>query len=143
MEHQGQIGQYFEFLYKYYCKWELISYTKTMNEQAIYISEKVKDSSGIVINPATIESGQETAQILAMLMDSLQFWLQTDKSKTLKVQLDPLLTHTTIVSTIATLTTLTNLANIQRQGDIQMQRITEAQMDSAYIPWVYNNLIFV
>lgn len=111
-----------------------------MNKSDIYISEKVKNSSGIVINPATVESGQETAQILAMLMDSLQFWLQTDKSKTLKVQLDPLLTHTTLVSTIAT---LTNLANIQRQWDMQMQRITEAQMDSAYIPWVYNNLIFV
>lgn len=110
-----------------------------MNEQGIYISEKVKDSSGIVINPATVESGQETAQILAMLMDSLQFGLQTDKSKTLKVQLDPALTHTALVATI---TTLNTLANIQRQWDMQMQRITEAQMDAAYIPWVYNNLIF-
>lgn len=49
---------------------------------------------------------------LSMLLDALQFGLQTDKSKTLKVQLDPALTHTAVVATI---TTLTTLANIQRQ----------------------------
>jgi hypothetical protein len=102
----------------------------------------VLDSSGTRINPSTKDTDTDVAYTLAMLLDALQFGLQTDKSKTLKVQLDPLLTHTALVSTITTLTTLTNLANIQRQWDMQMQRITEAQMDAAYIPWVYNNLIF-
>jgi len=89
--------------------------------------------------PIDTATQKDVAFTLSMLLDALQFGLQTDKSKTLKVQLDPALTHTAVVATI---TTLTTLANIQRQWDMQMQRITEAQLDAAYVPWVYNNLIF-
>lgn len=96
-----------------------------------YISEKVKDSDNNTINPATIES----INALSLILDSLQFWLQTDKSKTLRVQLDPQITSNVNI-------TGWTIWNIARQGDLQLQRINEAIMDAAYINWIYNHLTF-
>jgi len=87
-----------------------------MNEQGIYISEKVKDSSGIVINPATKENQDEAITALNLINQKKigdSFWLKNVLSAITRLtvdasgQLRAVVSGTVNVGTITTLTTLT------------------------------------
>ena len=87
-----------------------------MNEQAIYISEKVKDSSGIVINPATKENQDEAITALNLINQKKigdSFWLKNVLRGITKLtfdnsgQLRALVSGTVAVGTISTVTTVT------------------------------------
>lgn len=118
-----------------------------------YKVEQQDDGTGAVINPATeekqdIQIAQDAKEVslqdldnkLTFLLDRLEYGEITDKTKTLLVGLNPILTHN--IGTLTTLTTLTTLANIARQGDLQTQRLNEAILDAAFINGITNNLAF-
>ena len=78
---------------------------------------------------------------LALLLDRLEFGNITSNSKTLRVQLNPDLTSN--VGTVATVTTVSSVTNTVRQGDLQMQRVNEALLDTAFINGITNNLSII
>jgi hypothetical protein len=85
---------------------------------------------------------QDLYNQLSLVLDKLEFGAITDKSKTLLVQLDPKLTSTTAVATVATVTTVSNMTNQVRIGDVQAQRVVEAQLDTAFNIGIVNHVTF-
>lgn len=85
---------------------------------------------------------QDLYNQLSLVLDKLEFGAITDKSKTLLVQLDPKLTSTTAVATVATVTTVSNMTNQVRIGDVQAQRVVEAQLDTAFNVGIMNHVTF-
>lgn len=85
---------------------------------------------------------QDLYNQLALVLDRLEYGTITDKSKTLLVQLDPKLTSTTAVATVATVTTVSNMTNQVRIGDVQAQRVVEAQLDTAFNIGIVNHVTF-
>ena len=89
---------------------------------------------------------------LGLLLDRLEYGNVTSNSKTLRVQLNPDLTHNigtvstvtgvTTVSTVTTTNTVSNLTNQVRIGDVQAQRVVEAQLDSAFCLGILSNVAF-
>ena len=85
-----------------------------MNKSDIYISEKVKNSSGIVINPATSENQDEAITSLNSINQKKiwdSFWLKNVLSAITRLtvdasgQLRAVVSGTVAVGTITTLTT--------------------------------------
>jgi len=73
---------------------------------------------------------------LALLLDRLEFGNITSNSKTLRVQLNPDLVSNVVV-------TSGSISNTIRQGDLQMQRVNEALLDTAFINGITNNLSII
>ena len=98
-------------------------------------STSTKQDTGIV-------TLQDLHNQISFLLDRLEFGMITDKSKTLKVQISPDLTSN--IGTVTTITgaTVTAVNNTLRQGDLQMQRVNEALMDTAFIVGITNHLTF-
>lgn len=86
-----------------------------MTEEQIYISEKVKNSTGIAINPATSESQTEANEILDRMLFVLEaklksLWVVTQWTNRLSVDLNSWNIGT--VTTLTTCWTVNNVATI-------------------------------
>ena len=110
----------------------------------------LKDTTGVKIDPATkqnqsteLETLQNLTTLTSQLLDRLEYGNITDKSKTLKVQLNPDLTSNVgTVSTVTSVTAVASLTNTARQGDLQVQRVNEAILDMAFMTGITNNIYF-
>lgn len=87
-------------------------------------------SGGQTINPST----EELQNLITLLLDRLDYGLLTDNAKRLRIVVD--------TGVITTVSNLTSLANMVRIGDIQSQRVVEAQFDSSFILGITNNITF-
>ena len=80
-------------------------------------------------------------------MSNLEFGQMTDNRKQLKVSLVDsgalaAVTTVTTVGTVTTVTTVSSITNTVRQGDLQMQRVNEALLDTAFTLGITNNITF-
>ena len=95
-----------------------------------------------------LQTLQNLTTLTSQLLDRLEYGNITDKSKTLKVQLNPDLTSTIAIAAAQTLATITSvtavasLTNTARQGDLQVQRVNEAILDMAFMTGITNNIAF-
>lgn len=102
-----------------------------------------------VATEAKQDTGNATVQDLynqlALTLERLEYGNITDKTKTLRVQLNPDLAHTISIAatqTLATVSTVASVTNTVRQGDLQMQRVNEALLDTAFNYGIIRNLTF-
>jgi len=94
---------------------------------------------------ATDTTIQDLDNKITYLLDRLEYGNITDKTKTLRVQLNPDLTHTISIAASQTLTTVSTVASVTntvRQGDLQVLRVNEAILDTAFINGILNNVSF-
>ena len=101
-----------------------------------------EDETVVAAQEATI---QDLYNQMALLLDHLEYGNITDKTKTLRVQLNPDLVHAISIAaaqTLATVTTVGTVTNQARIGDVQAQRQIEALLDTAFINGITNNLSF-
>lgn len=92
-------------------------------------------SGGQTINPST----EELQNLITLLLDRLDYGLLTDNAKRLRIVVD---TGVITLPTTQDLRTVSNLTNMVRIGDIQSQRVVEAQFDSSFILGITNNITF-
>ena len=81
-----------------------------MNEQAIYISEKVKNASNVTINPATSENQDEAITALNSISQKKigdSFWLKNVLSAITRLTVDASWQLRAVVSGTVAVTTLT------------------------------------
>ena len=95
---------------------------------------KLTDSNKAVVDPAI----SPLQVVLAFLADRLDFGLLTDNAKRLKVVPE----QATAANLNVTVASVASVTNSVRQGDLQMQRVNEALMDSAFFPGITKNLAF-
>ena len=89
---------------------------------------------GEVANDKTIT---DLYNMMAYYMDRMEFGINTDAAKRLKVIID-----TGTLSTVSTVTTVGTVANQTQIGGLPAQRIVEAQLDTAYNAGFLNNITF-
>ena len=81
---------------------------------------------------------QDLYNQIGLLLDRLEFGLMTDTAKALQVGIrSGTVGQVTLVPTVTTVSTVTNQARI---GDMQAQRVVEAQMDAAFITGITNHI---
>lgn len=89
---------------------------------------------GEVANDKTIT---DLYNMMAYYMDRMEFGINTDNAKRLKVNIDA-----GTLSTVSTVTTVGTVANQTQIGGLPAQRIVEAQLDTAYNVGFLNNITF-
>jgi hypothetical protein len=92
---------------------------------------------GEVANDKTIT---DLYNMMAYYMDRMEFGINTDNAKRLKVNIDAGALST--VSTVSTVTTVGTVANQTQIGGLPAQRMVEAQLDTAYNVGFLNNITF-
>ena len=92
---------------------------------------------GEVANDKTIT---DLYNMMAYYMDRMEFGINTDNAKRLKVNIDAGTLST--VSTVTTIGTVGTVANQTQIGGLPAQRIVEAQLDTAYNVGFLNNITF-
>ena len=92
---------------------------------------------GEVANDKTIT---DLYNMMAYYMDRMEFGINTDNAKRLKVNIDTGTLST--VSTVSTVTTVGTVANQTQIGGLPAQRMVEAQLDTAYNVGFLNNITF-
>ena len=92
---------------------------------------------GEVANDKTIT---DLYNMMAYYMDRMEFGINTDNAKRLKVNIDAGTLST--VSTVTTVGTVGTVANQTQIGGLPAQRIVEAQLDTAYNVGFLNNITF-
>ena len=100
---------------------------------------KLKDTTGTTVNPSTEDTTQDLYNLLSYLLDRLEYGLITDASKRLKITVESFLATIPAVTTVTTVSSVTNQARI---GDVQAQRVVEAQLDTAFTLGITNHLAF-
>lgn len=75
--------------------------------------------------------------MMAYYMDRMEYGINTDNAKRLKVNIDA-----GTLSTVTTVTTVGTVANQTQIGGLPAQRIVEAQLDTAYSVGFLNNITF-
>lgn len=91
--------------------------------------------SGQILSPST----EDMQRIMTLLLDRLEYGMLTDTSKRLRIVIDG---GTVSLPTTQDIRNITGTMNITRVGDIQTQRLVEAQYDSAFILGITNNINF-
>lgn len=79
--------------------------------------------------------------MLGFFLDRLEFGLLTDNAKRLKVNL----ADSGALASVGTVTTVTTVGTVNNQariGDVQAQRVVEAQMDTAFNIGLMNRVTF-
>ena len=94
----------------------------------------VKNLFGELANDKTIT---DLYNMLAFYMDRMEFGLNTDNAKRLKVNIDA-----GTLSTITTVSTVNNVNNQTLVGGVDARRQIEAQMDTAYNVGFLNNITY-
>lgn len=89
---------------------------------------------GEVANDKTIT---DLYNMMAYYMDRMEYGINTDNAKRLKVNIDA-----GTLSTVTTVTTVGTVANQTQIGGLPAQRIVEAQLDTAYSVGFLNNITF-
>lgn len=100
----------------------------------------LQNAFGEVANDKTLV---DLINVLAFLADRLEYGMNTDNGKQLKVSLVGSGALGT-VNTVGTVTTVTGatITNQQLIGGLSAQRTVEAQLDTAYAVGFYNNITF-
>mgnify|MGYP000550017431 FL=1 len=100
----------------------------------------LQNAFGEVANDKTLA---DLINVLAFLADRLEYGMNTDNGKQLKVSLAGSGALGT-VNTVGTVTTVTGatITNQQLIGGLAAQRTVEAQLDTAYNVGFYNNITF-
>lgn len=100
----------------------------------------LQNAFGEVANDKTLV---DLINVLAFLADRLEYGMNTDNGKQLKVSLAGSGALGT-VNTVGTVTTVTGatITNQQLIGGLPAQRIVEAQLDTAYNVGFLNNITF-
>jgi hypothetical protein len=98
---------------------------------------KLTDSTGSVINPANDLTIKDLYNQMGLFLDRLEYGMMTDNAKALQVGI-----KNGTVTTVSTVTTTSSLTNQVRIGDVQAQRVVEAQMDTAFIIGITNHITF-
>lgn len=80
---------------------------------------------------------QDLYNQIGLLLDRLEFGLMTDNAKALQVGIRGTVPVTGTITQVTTVSTVTNQARI---GDMQAQRVVEAQMDAAFITGITNHI---
>lgn len=98
--------------------------------------------------PTNDKTMTDIYNIMAYFLDRLEFGMITDPAKQLYVNLAKsgglgTVGTVTTVTTVATTTTVGTLSNQARIGDVQAQRVVEAQMDTAFNTGILNNIKYV
>ena len=99
---------------------------------------KITDSTGAVISPANDLTIKDLYYQMALLLDRLDYGMITDNAKRLKVTL----VDSGTLAAVTTVSTVSSVTNTVRQGDLQMQRVNEAIMDTAFISGITSHLTF-
>lgn len=89
---------------------------------------------GEVANDKTIT---DLYNMMAYYMDRMEYGINTDNAKRLKVNIDA-----GTLSTVTTVTIVGTVANQTQIGGLPAQRIVEAQLDTAYSVGFLNNITF-
>lgn len=89
---------------------------------------------GEVANDKTIT---DLYNMMAYYMDRMEYGINTDNAKRLKVNIDA-----GTLSTVTTVGTVGTVANQTQIGGLPAQRIVEAQLDTAYSVGFLNNITF-
>lgn len=89
---------------------------------------------GEVANDKTIT---DLYNMMAYYMDRMEFGINTDNAKRLKVNIDA-----GTLSTVSTVSTVGTVANQTQIGGLPAQRVVEAQLDTAYNVGFLNNITF-
>ena len=89
---------------------------------------------GEVANDKTIT---DLYNMMAYYMDRMEYGINTDNAKRLKVNIDA-----GTLSTVTTVTTVGTVANQTQIGGLPAQRVVEAQLDTAYNVGFLNNITF-
>ena len=97
----------------------------------------LQNAFGDLANDKTIT---DLYNMMAYYMDRMEFGINTDNAKRLKVNIDAGTLST--VSTVSTVTTVGTVANQTQIGGLPAQRIVEAQLDTAYNVGFLNNITF-
>ncbi len=97
----------------------------------------LQNAFGEVANDKTIT---DLYNMMAFYMDRMEFGINTDNAKRLKVNIDA--GALSAVSTVSTVTTVGTVANQTQIGGLPAQRIVEAQLDTAYSVGFLNNITF-
>ena len=100
----------------------------------------LQNAFGEVANDKTLA---DLINVLAFLADRLEYGINTDNAKQLKVSLvgSGALANVTTVGTVTTVTGAT-ITNQQLIGGLAAQRTVEAQLDTAYNVGFLNNITF-
>ena len=100
----------------------------------------LQNAFGDLANDKTIT---DLYNMMAYYMDRMEFGLNTDNAKRLKVNLAESGTLGT-VGTVTTVTTVTGatVTNQTQMGGLPAQRVVEAQLDTAYNVGFLNNITF-
>lgn len=98
---------------------------------------KLTDSTGEVISPVNDLTIKDLYYQMALLLDRLDYGMITDNAKALQVGI-----RSGTITTVTTTTTVSNLTNQVRIGDVQAQRVVEAQLDTAFINGITSHLTF-
>jgi hypothetical protein len=95
--------------------------------------------------PTNDKTMTDIYNIMAYFLDRLEFGMITDPAKQLYVNLAKSggLVSVGTVSTVVSTTTVGTLSNQARIGDVQAQRMVEAQMDTAFNTGILNNIKYV
>ena len=119
------------------------TYLKNKDGQAIdpATEEKQDEIIAVIQNEVEAKMDEQTVTIkdlynqLSSLLDRLDFGLLTDNAKRLKINIEA--GTLPVVTTVSSVTSMTNQV---RQGDLQMQRVNEALLDTAFINGITNNI---
>ena len=101
----------------------------------------LQNAFGEVANDKTLAN---LINVLAFLADRLEYGMNTDNGKQLKVSLagSGALGTVNTVGTLGTVNTVGTVNNQQLIGGLAAQRTVEAQLDTAYNVGFYNNITF-
>ena len=94
--------------------------------------------------PTNNKTVTDLYNIMAYFLDRLEFGMLTDNAKRLKVNLveSGALGTVITVGTVTTVSTVGTVNNQARIGDVQAQRVVEAQMDTAFNVGIVNHVSF-
>lgn len=94
----------------------------------------LQNAFGDLANDKTIT---DLYNMMAFYMDRMEYGINTDNAKRLKVNIDA-----GTLSTVTTVTTVGTVANQTQIGGLPAQRVVEAQLDTAYNVGFLNNITF-
>ena len=94
--------------------------------------------------PTNNKTVTDLYNIMAYLLDRLEYGMVTDNAKKLKVNLvdSGALANVGTVTNLTTCATVGTVNNQARIGDVQAQRVVEAQMDTAFNVGIVNHVSF-
>ena len=101
----------------------------------------LQNAFGEVANDKTLA---DLINVLAFLADRLEYGMNTDNGKQLKVSLagSGALGTVNTVNAVGVIGTIGTVNNQQLIGGLAAQRTVEAQLDTAYAVGFYNNITF-